>query len=65
LTITQRRELLSTYADANARVARAYLGRERLFDETLPADPMQLEIGKGLTPEKITYILGWILARLF
>jgi hypothetical protein len=65
LTVTQRREILSTYADPNSRVARTYLGRERLFDETMPADPMQVEIGKGLTPEKITYILGWILARLF
>jgi hypothetical protein len=63
LTVTRRREILSAYTDVNAQLARTYLGREWLFDETLQNVPQQLESGKGLTIEKITYILGWILAR--
>lgn len=63
LTTTQRREIVSAYADSNARVAKSYLGRERLFDESVSAEPVRPGKRKGLSVEKLIYILSWILAR--
>lgn len=63
LTADQRRKILSSYAASNANVARAYLGRERLFNETISADPPGKNTLQGLTLEKLVYIMGWVLAR--
>jgi hypothetical protein len=63
LTSSQRQDILSTYSEANARVARTFLGREQLFDEKLPVEAPLPKTERGLTVEKLTYVLGWILAR--
>lgn len=65
LTSTQRQEILSSYANSNANVAKSYLGREQLFDESVSAELLQQEKGKGLSIEKLIYIFSWILARRF
>ncbi|RJP38313.1 MAG: hypothetical protein C4548_13325 [Desulfobacteraceae bacterium] len=63
LTADQRQEILSSYAASNAHVAKTYLGREHLFNETIAADPPEKSISQGLIQEKLVYILGWILAK--
>ena len=63
LTSAQRSKILSDYADSNARVARVYLGREQLFDEHQPVDSLQKKGNSGLSVEKLSYILGWLLVR--
>ena len=63
LTSSQRRRIVSTYADSNARVAKYYLDRHELFDENMSAEPERPKKRKGLSVEKLIYILGWILAQ--
>ncbi len=63
LTVDQQHEILSLYTDSNACVARTYLGRANLFNENISDEISTGESEKGLTIEKLTYILGWILAK--
>ena len=63
LTSSQRRKIVLTYADSNARVAKYYLDRHELFDESVSAEPERPKKRKGLSVEKLIYILGWILAQ--
>ncbi len=63
LTSSQRRRIISTYADSNARVAKHYLGRRELFDESVSDEPERPKKRKGLSVEKLIYILGWILTQ--
>jgi len=58
-----RLRILQRCTESNAEVARRYLGAERLFDldGNLDDEPTAAA-GEGLTAEKLTYILGWILA---
>lgn len=63
LDVFQRKEILSSYTNSNTRVARMFLGRDQLFDETMPPESPYQEKFYKLDVEKITYILGWILAR--
>lgn len=60
---SRRMQILSSYAVGNARIAHDYLGRDRLFDEQLPKEVEAPEEGGDLTVEKLSYILGWLLAR--
>jgi len=63
LDISRRQEVLSRYTEGNARVARTYLSRERLFDEIMPEESTIPEKSGDLNVEKLTFILGWILAH--
>ena len=63
LDTTQRKEILSYYTDSNIHVAEKYLGLNYLFNESMPAETLSKERFYKLDPEKIVYILGWILAR--
>ena len=64
LTTARRREILSSYASGNSQVARTYLGRQKLFDDKLLEEPKTSRNHGGLTIEKLSYILGWILADI-
>jgi hypothetical protein len=56
----RRAEILASYAEGNAEVAATFLGREKLFDETI--DDTLVHCGtSGLTIEKLASILGWLL----
>lgn len=58
-----RRAILERHADGNEKVARAYLGADRLFDPIKDMDEAaEAGAGEGLTVEKLTLILGWIMA---
>lgn len=63
LAAAERRVLLSEYAEGNAQVAREYLGRDQLFDNKVSADTPSTCSYQGLSLEKLTYILGWLIAR--
>lgn len=63
LTVEERRAILRSYASGNARVARRFLGRDTLFEEAMPAGPATPAEEWKLTPEKVVYLLGWILSR--
>lgn len=59
----RRLAILAHYSRGNQEVAETYLGGEPLFDSEIPAVP-KADVEAGLTAEKLTYILGWIVARL-
>ena len=56
----QRKAILESYADSNAEVASTFLGRDWLFEETIPEGAPHM-INAGLTIEKLAVILGWLL----
>jgi hypothetical protein len=59
----RRATLLASYQKGNAEVASRYLGRDRLFKEPSPTVPRGLPATKGLTPEKLAMIVGWLLLK--
>lgn len=63
LRSSQRRRLIDRYREGNERVARAYLGRARLFDESLPEEPDAFVPDVSLDTAKLACILGWLLSR--
>ncbi len=63
LNNTQRQEILSSYAESNARISCNYFNSGQLFDHELPADNLAAGVDNELTLEKLSYILGWLLAR--
>jgi uncharacterized protein (UPF0335 family) len=63
LDTAERHAILSEYAEGNARVAREYIGRDRLFDEDVPTEAAPPNSHEGLSSEKLACILGWLLAQ--
>ena len=61
LSRARRRALIAAYANSNAQVARTYVGRDTLFDESVPDDATSAPT--GLTPEKLARIVGWLMAK--
>lgn len=55
--------IMASYADGNRRVAERYLGRADLFSEPPDFPERDTAPRTGVTPEKIMYLLGWILSR--
>lgn len=61
LSYRRRLEILADYERGNHTVAQTYLDREWLFTPPEPASNEQESVGGGLTTEKLTCILGWLL----
>lgn len=58
----QRQALLTHYASSNAKVARDFFDREELFEDA-NIEEADVTPSEGLSNEKLTYILGWLLAK--
>lgn len=61
LSRARRRALIAAYANGNAQVARTFLGRDTLFDESVPDDDATAPT--GLSAEKLARIVGWLMAK--
>ena len=62
LDIQARRRILASYAKSNETIAREYFHRTELFHGKMPGQVEQKTAVNGLDAEKLSYILGWILA---
>jgi len=59
----ERTAILARHAGNNGAVARAYLKRERLFDDDMPQGLPLSAARTELSCEKLAYILGWLIAK--
>jgi len=59
----ERAAILARHAEGNAAVARAYLKRDRLFDDAMPPGLPPSAARTELSCEKLVYILGWLIAK--
>jgi len=64
LSISQRQQIMEEYEPGNRRVALRYLGREMLFREDFPKVDRDYSSYAGLTEEKMTWILNWIMVSI-
>lgn len=62
LSAAERNAILDRYRDANAAVAKTYLGRERLFFDAPDTTPEGYR-ARPLDATKLAYIVGWLLSR--
>lgn len=63
LSPNEKKALLDAYTASNMQLSRNYLSKDKLFKDKI-ADESPSEISRqGLTIEKLTYILGWILSH--
>lgn len=58
-----REALLARYASSNQQVARRFLGREQLFEQSLPEDTASQSQYSGLSVTALAQIMGWLIAR--
>lgn len=63
LGVKERAAILARHAKGNETVARTYLKRKRLFDETMPRGLPRTAAKTELSSEKLAYILGWLIAQ--
>ncbi len=62
LDTSGREQILEQYSGSNKAVARRFFGLDQLFDETMPVSAAT-DTSCELNVEKVTAIIGWLLAR--